>query len=228
MHELRVYTSFAEFEREERHRLGLADQDCSHAPAVDLVKNAPVARRVTCIVTRVTPASLRAEGILEIGCATATSVLFVRTKVKLHLLHSTYLPDRDLDDYAVGLAVNWIEGHGLPSYEVARNLGVNETTLRTALTKAGYERVTPSQREGLVHARASRKPGRRGRLVRVSDGAGATIWQNDESRFTWHTWDDRGTGGENSEATSLDDAKRHCMAAIVRQGWAPGGWEVRW
>ena len=36
------------------------------------------------------------------------------------------------------------------------------------------------------------------------------------------------TGGENSEATSLDDAKRHCVAAIVRQGWAPGGWEVRW
>lgn len=56
----------------------------------------------------------------------------------------------------------------------------------------------------------------------------ATIWQNAEDRFTWHTWDDRGTGGENSEATSLDDAKRHCVAAIVRQGWAPGGWEVRW
>ena len=63
------------------------------------------------------------------------------------------------------------------------------------------------------------------------DGRGcdrATIWQNDENRYTWHTWDDRGTGGENSEATSLDDAKRHCVAAIVRQGWAPGGWEVHW
>jgi hypothetical protein len=63
------------------------------------------------------------------------------------------------------------------------------------------------------------------------DGQGrdrATIWRNDEKRYTWHTWDDRGTGGENSEVTSLDDAKRHCVAAIVRQGWAPGGWKVLW
>jgi len=67
--------------------------------------------------------------------------------------------------------------------------------------------------------------------LELVDGRGrdrATIWQNAEARFTWHTWDDRGTGGENSEAASLDDAKRHCVAAIVRQGWAPGGWEVSW
>ena len=73
------------------------------------------------------------------------------------------------------------------------------------------------------------RSGRDGKWELV-DGLGrdrATIWQNDESRFTWHTWD-QGTGGENSEATSLDDAKRHCVAAIVRQGWAPGGWEVQW
>jgi hypothetical protein len=63
------------------------------------------------------------------------------------------------------------------------------------------------------------------------DGRGrdrATIWQNDEAQFTWHTWDDRGTGGENSECLSLRDAKDQCVAAIVRQGWAPGGWEVGW
>jgi len=63
------------------------------------------------------------------------------------------------------------------------------------------------------------------------DGSGrecASIWQNDVDRFTWHTWDICGVGGENSEASSLDDAKRHCVAAIVRQGWAPGGWRVRW
>ena len=119
----------------------------------------------------VTPASLRAEGVLEIGCATGTSVLFVRTKVKIHLLHTTSLPDRVLDDYAVSMAVNWIESHGMPSYEVARSLGVTETTLRTALSKAGYERISPAQRQGLVTARAARKPGRRGRLVRVSAGA---------------------------------------------------------
>jgi hypothetical protein len=63
------------------------------------------------------------------------------------------------------------------------------------------------------------------------DGRGrdrATIWQNSEDRYTWHTWDTDGVGGENSEATSLNDAKRDCVAAIVCQGWAPGGWEVRW
>lgn len=62
------------------------------------------------------------------------------------------------------------------------------------------------------------------------DGCGrdrATIWQNAGDRFTWHTWDTDGVGGENDEATTLADAKRHCVAAIVFQGWAPGGWEVR-
>jgi len=63
------------------------------------------------------------------------------------------------------------------------------------------------------------------------DGRGrerATVWQNSDDSFTWHTWDDRGTGGENSECSSLRDSKDQCVAAIVRQGWAPGGWEVRW
>jgi hypothetical protein len=72
---------------------------------------------------------------------------------------------------------------------------------------------------------------RGGEIWRLRDGRGherATIWQNAEDRYTWHTWDDHGTGGENAEATSLDDAKRHCVAAIVRQGWAPGGWKVQW
>lgn len=63
------------------------------------------------------------------------------------------------------------------------------------------------------------------------DGRGrerATVWRNDDTRFTWHTWDDRGTGGENSECSSLRDAKDQCVAALVRQGWAPGGWKVVW
>ena len=123
---------------------------------------------------RVTPELLRAEGILEIGCATGTSVLFVRTRVKLHLIHSTWLPDRQLDDYAVSLAVTWIEDHGLPSYEVAKNLGVSETTLRRALTAAGYERLSPEQHEQLSRARSARTFGnRRGRLVRASKAADA-------------------------------------------------------
>lgn len=56
----------------------------------------------------------------------------------------------------------------------------------------------------------------------------ASIWMNSDNEFTWHTYDDNGVGGENAEAPSLDDAKRSVVASIVRQGWAPGGWEVRW
>ncbi len=96
-----------------------------------------------------------------------TSVLYVRTHVKLHLLHTTWLPDRRLDDYAVSLAVTWIEDHGLPSYAVADNLGVSDATLRNALTAAGYERLNPKQQAALAIARSARKLGnRRGRLVR--------------------------------------------------------------
>lgn len=65
----------------------------------------------------------------------------------------------------------------------------------------------------------------------LRDGSGrdrATIWQNGPNRFTWHTWDGNGTGGENDEATTLDDAKLFAVACIVRQGWAPGGWRVEW
>ena len=66
---------------------------------------------------------------------------------------------------------------------------------------------------------------------RLLDGQGrerATIWQNTENRFTWHTWDDNGTGGQNSEENDLLRAMDACIGAIVRQGWAPGGWEVKW
>jgi hypothetical protein len=61
------------------------------------------------------------------------------------------------------------------------------------------------------------------------DGQGRTraqISQNGSDRFTWHTYDEDGIGGENSESPSLDDARRHCIAAVVIQGWAPGGWRI--
>ena len=171
----RIYTSFAEFERDELRRLGLTAWP---APVVaepvvaESVVAEPVVPAAVSLVpaparTTVTPAALRAEGIIEIGRVQGTSVLFVQTRAKLHLLHSTWLPDRQLDDYAVSLAVTWIEGHGLPSCTVANNLGVSETTLRNALTKAGYERLSPAQHAALAVARSARKLGnRRGRLVR--------------------------------------------------------------
>lgn len=182
----RIYTSFAEFDREELRRCGLAVWP---SPAVTASPPAVVASSITTppapstlipmpalpspasavtVSSRsvVTPESLRAEGILEIGCAKGTSVLFVRTHVKLHLLHATGLPDRKLDDYAVRMAVTWIEDHGLASCEVAKNLGVSEPTLRSALAVAGYERLTPKQRASCATARSARKLGnRRGRLV---------------------------------------------------------------
>lgn len=122
---------------------------------------------------RVTPASLRAEGIVEIGCAIGTSLLYVLTKKKLHMFHASGLPDRALDAYAVALAVSWIE-NGLPSFEVAANLGISQPTLQHALTAAGYERLTMSENARLAlskneqRARAKMQRGnRRGKLVHV-------------------------------------------------------------
>ena len=63
------------------------------------------------------------------------------------------------------------------------------------------------------------------------DGRGrdrCTIWATRDGEFTLHTWDERGTGGENFTVATIGDAKRHAVASIVLQGWAPGGWRVRW
>lgn len=71
----------------------------------------------------------------------------------------------------------------------------------------------------------------RGLICHLTDGRDrerATIWQSALDRFTWHTWNDMGTGGENSSTTTLNLAKDECIAALVRQGWAPGGWKVTW
>lgn len=44
----------------------------------------------------------------------------------------------------------------------------------------------------------------------------ADVWSNG----VWHTWDERGVGGENAECSDIDFAKDCALAAIVRQGWA--------
>lgn len=114
------------------------------------------------------PAELHAEGIFEIGRLEKTSVLFMITEERILLVHVESLPNRRLDDYAIQLAVSWIEHLGLSSAEVARNLGVSEETLRLALVGAGYHRLGSTRREHLAHARMSRKFGNRrsGRLAR--------------------------------------------------------------
>ncbi len=193
----RIYASFAEFERDELRRRGVEVPEVAEPPhAVIEVPVEPSALAVipaaiaevapqrsakarvrspaSYSITGVSLAELRAEGVLEIGRAVGTSVLFVRTRVKIHLLHATSLPDRELDDYAVQLAVTWIDDHGLPGHEVARNLGVGEVSLRKALARAGYERTLAWR----YAPRASRGRGGRGnrsggRLVLARDAA----WQ---------------------------------------------------
>lgn len=54
----------------------------------------------------------------------------------------------------------------------------------------------------------------------LRDGRGrnrANVWVNG----TWHTWDESGTGGENSSCDSVRDAMDQVIAAVVRQGWTP-------
>ena len=190
---LRLYTSFAEFERDERMRRSLPAEVPklpappaptiaptvpvkpmpsaivpAPRPFVTVAKPKPTARVSISHLTEESITALRAEGILEIERATSTSVVFVRTRQRLHLLHATWVPDRPLDDYAVRLAVTWIEGHGLPSCTVAKNLGISEPVLRKALSAAGYERLDPARHAQLADARAARKPGKRGRLVRTT------------------------------------------------------------
>jgi hypothetical protein len=126
----------------------------------------------------ITAAQLRAEGVIEVGCAPQTSVLFVMTSAKLHLFHANRIPDRTLDDYAIRLAVTWIE-YGFTSYEVAQNLGVDDRHLQEALLEAGYQRKSlwdGGPREGFKKryakqgkAAKKRRGNRRGRLVRLGD-----------------------------------------------------------
>jgi len=174
---LRIYTSFAAFDRDERMRLGLEplaetlpEPSCAGLTTTDSgepkgMQSAIAPAKISPTApTKISPTALRAEGVLEIGRVSGTGILFVRTHVKLYLMHTAWLPDRRLDDYAIALAVNWIENHGLPDYEVAGNLGVDGKTLREALRAAGYERVAAVSKtdaplkRGNRHGRFMRRP----------------------------------------------------------------------
>jgi hypothetical protein len=43
----------------------------------------------------------------------------------------------------------------------------------------------------------------------------ATVWDNG----VWHTWDERGGGGENSQEASIDEAKRQAGGSAILQGF---------
>ena len=65
-----------------------------------------------------------------------------------------------------------------------------------------------------------RRPGRKRYELRSAAGKhAADIWENEDCRFTWHTYDERGAGGENSVETSLRDARMACESALLRAGW---------
>lgn len=62
-------------------------------------------------------------------------------------------------------------------------------------------------------------------LVDGRDRCRANVWANG----VWHTWDERGTGGENDSCEGrhkVRDAMDQVMAAVVRQGWTV--WKVEY
>ncbi len=54
---------------------------------------------------------------------------------------------------------------------------------------------------------------------RIGNRLVANIWPNSEGTATWHTWDERGGGGENSVDRYVEGAKREVAKALVRQQW---------
>ncbi len=107
---------------------------------------------------------LREEGVREIVRAPGTSVIFVWTTVSLRIFHAKQLPDRDLDAYAIGLAVRWLET-GVPACEVASRLDVAEEHLAKSLEREGYERQSLNDRgprQGSAQRRRDNATGGRG------------------------------------------------------------------
>jgi hypothetical protein len=43
----------------------------------------------------------------------------------------------------------------------------------------------------------------------------ATVWTNG----TWHTWDENGVGGENSNEKTVEEAKRQAGGSAILQGF---------
>lgn len=46
----------------------------------------------------------------------------------------------------------------------------------------------------------------------------ATVYENG----TWHTWDERGVGGENSREKTVEEAKVQALCSAVMQGFVQG------
>ena len=54
-------------------------------------------------------------------------------------------------------------------------------------------------------------------LLRTDGTSAATVWENG----TWHTWDQNGTGGENSSRNTVINAKMEALLSAINQGFIP-------
>lgn len=54
------------------------------------------------------------------------------------------------------------------------------------------------------------------RLLDAKGRNRCSIWASG----TWHSWDERGVGGENDRARNVIEAKEQATMAVIRQGWA--------
>jgi len=52
-------------------------------------------------------------------------------------------------------------------------------------------------------------------LLRADGTSAATVWENG----TWHTWDQGGTGGENSAQDTVSNAQMEAMLSVINQGF---------
>jgi hypothetical protein len=48
----------------------------------------------------------------------------------------------------------------------------------------------------------------------------ATVWlRKDIDNYNWHTWDERGVGGENASEPTVEQAMQQAYASVARQGF---------
>jgi hypothetical protein len=52
-------------------------------------------------------------------------------------------------------------------------------------------------------------------LLRTDGTSAATVWENG----TWHTWDQNGTGGENSSQDTVSNAQMAALLSAINQGF---------
>lgn len=90
------------------------------------------------VIRKVSPSDLRAEGVVDLGGVTDTSVLFVRTKVSVHLFHAELMPPRKLDAWGISKVIERLEG-GDELRTLSRDIGIEPGTLAEDLALHGWK-----------------------------------------------------------------------------------------